>query len=282
MVISGDIAIWESFYSWKDWNFTLFISSSPSHSQAMAVVIGIVHLLIARDPLLNHKHLSSYVNHAKDYLKLEPDSSKSEENVIFLNETNRERNIRKACEWLAEHMTKSIHNSFPAYEGIGIHSNPQQETSKLGIDVEGNVPDEIQDMVLISLKSPPQLLLSERELGGTGKDRASSLLNFPLLCYSTRWVFEKPFLQSLPPLLRINLVSSEMDTMVDLVSRDLIQFEIAYRQAYIRGIPKNLQQPKYTRDVKYDHMAMVFGNVVMVAERWCSGEGTMMALAARL
>ncbi|KAI3749231.1 hypothetical protein L2E82_19838 [Cichorium intybus] len=68
--------------------------------------------------------------------------------------------LRKACEWLAEHMTKSIHNSFPAYEGIGIHSNPQQETSKLGIDVEGNVPDEIQDMVLNSLKSPPQLLLS--------------------------------------------------------------------------------------------------------------------------
>ncbi|KAI3506626.1 hypothetical protein L1887_21186 [Cichorium endivia] len=57
-------------------------------------------------------------------------------------------------------MTKSIHNSFPAYEGIGIHSNPQQETSKLGIDVEGNVPDEIQYMVLNSLKSPPQLLLS--------------------------------------------------------------------------------------------------------------------------
>ncbi|KAI3520901.1 hypothetical protein L1887_10354 [Cichorium endivia] len=107
-----------------------------------------------------HKHLSSYVNQAKGCLKLEPDSSKSEENDIFLNETNRERNIRKACEWLAEHMTKRIHNSFPAYEGIGIHSNPQQETSKLGIDLEGNVPDEIQDMVLNSLKSPRQLLLS--------------------------------------------------------------------------------------------------------------------------
>ncbi|XP_023771437.1 AUGMIN subunit 5 [Lactuca sativa] len=105
-----------------------------------------------------HKRLSSYVNQAKDSQRLEADSSKQED--TFLNETNKERNISKACEWLAVHITEKIHNSFPAYEGIGIHSNPQQEAAKLGIDVDGDIPDEIQDVIHNCLKSPPQLLLS--------------------------------------------------------------------------------------------------------------------------
>ncbi|KAL4577315.1 hypothetical protein LXL04_013422 [Taraxacum kok-saghyz] len=103
---------------------------------------------------LYHHRLSSYVNQANDSHRLEPDSSKPE--AIFQNE----RNISKACEWLAVHMTETLHNSFPAYEGIGIHPDPQHETIKLGINVDENMPDDIQDVIHNCLKSPSQLLLS--------------------------------------------------------------------------------------------------------------------------
>ncbi|GJW71602.1 augmin subunit 5 [Tanacetum coccineum] len=129
-----------------------------------------------------HKRLRLYVNQVKDAQRLESDSSidtvssfqtdnekgdvystvkgsKLADDVILI-ETSRERNIRKACESLALQMIDKIRNSFPAYEGNGIHSNPQIEAGKLGVDVDGDIPDDVHDVIRNCLKSPPQLLLA--------------------------------------------------------------------------------------------------------------------------
>lgn len=122
-----------------------------------------------------HKRLHSYVNQVKDAQKPDADSSVDSEkgdvystvkgskpaaDDVILIETSRERNIRKACESLATQMIEKIHNSFPAYEGNGIHSNPQLEAAKLGVDVDGGIPDEVKDVIRNCLRSPPQLLLA--------------------------------------------------------------------------------------------------------------------------
>ncbi|KAJ8775124.1 hypothetical protein K2173_020128 [Erythroxylum novogranatense] len=127
-----------------------------------------------------HKRLCHYVNQARDAQRSTVDYSvepvgnllgsndkeavystvkgtKSAEDVILI-ETTRERNIRKACESLAVNMIERIRNSFPAYEGGGILSSPQIETAKLGIDVAGQVPDEVKTVILNCLKNPPLLL----------------------------------------------------------------------------------------------------------------------------
>ncbi|GKV16949.1 hypothetical protein SLEP1_g27514 [Rubroshorea leprosula] len=83
--------------------------------------------------------------------------AKSVDDVILI-ETTRERNIRKACESLAERMIEKIRNSFPAYEGSGIHSSPQLEAAKLGFEFDGEIPDEVRTVIINCLKSPPQLL----------------------------------------------------------------------------------------------------------------------------
>ncbi|KAF5175888.1 Augmin subunit, partial [Thalictrum thalictroides] len=83
--------------------------------------------------------------------------NKSSDDVILI-ETTRERNIRRACENLAELMVEKLRSSFPAYEGSGIHLNPQLEAAKLGIDFDGEVPDEVKSVVVNSLKNPPLLL----------------------------------------------------------------------------------------------------------------------------
>ncbi|PWA79360.1 hypothetical protein CTI12_AA209280 [Artemisia annua] len=129
-----------------------------------------------------HKRLRLYVNQVKDAQRLESDSSmdtvssfqtdnekgdvystvkgsKPADDVILI-ETSRERNIRKACESLALQMIDKIRNSFPAYEGNGIHSNPQIDAAKLGVDVDGNIPDDVHDVIRNCLKNPPQLLLA--------------------------------------------------------------------------------------------------------------------------
>ncbi|MFS8031804.1 putative HAUS augmin-like complex subunit 5 [Helianthus anomalus] len=129
-----------------------------------------------------HKRLRSYVNQVKDAQRVDKESSnevvtsfqtdnekgdvystvkgsKPADDVILI-ETSRERNIRKVCESLALQMIERIQNSFPAYEGIGIHSNPQIEAGKLGVDVDGDVPDDVLDVIRNCLKSPNQLLLA--------------------------------------------------------------------------------------------------------------------------
>ncbi|XVF81775.1 hypothetical protein PTKIN_Ptkin15bG0183500 [Pterospermum kingtungense] len=129
-----------------------------------------------------HKRLHQYVNQARDAQRSSVDSSsevvnsfsansekdsvystvkgtKAADDVILI-ETTRERNIRKACESLAERMIEKVCNSFPAYEGTGIHSIPQSEASKLGFDFDGEIPDEVRTVVVNCLKSPPQLLLA--------------------------------------------------------------------------------------------------------------------------
>ncbi|PSS35084.1 AUGMIN subunit like [Actinidia chinensis var. chinensis] len=127
-----------------------------------------------------HKRLRYYVNQVRDAQRLSVDSSfevvnsysansekeavystvkgaKSVDDVILI-ETTREKNIRKACEFLAFQTIEKIRNSFPAYEGNGIHLNSQLEAAKLGFDFDGNIPDEVSDAILNCLKSPPQLL----------------------------------------------------------------------------------------------------------------------------
>ncbi|XP_050227930.1 AUGMIN subunit 5 [Mercurialis annua] len=127
-----------------------------------------------------HKRLCHYVNQARDAQRSSLDSSvevpcsftansekeavystvkgsKSADDVILI-ETTRERNIRKACESLACYMIERIRNSFPAYEGSGIHLNPQLEAAKLGIDFDGEVPDEVRAVIVSCLKNPPLLL----------------------------------------------------------------------------------------------------------------------------
>ncbi|CAN1826712.1 AUGMIN subunit 5 [Linum perenne] len=117
-----------------------------------------------------HKRLCYYVNQARDAQKLSADSladvvsntsansekesvystvkgAKSADDVILI-ETAQERNIRKACEYLAAHMIDRIRISFPAYEGSGIHSSPQLEAAKLGIDLDGEVPDEVRTIIV--------------------------------------------------------------------------------------------------------------------------------------
>ncbi|PON42931.1 HAUS augmin-like complex subunit [Parasponia andersonii] len=127
-----------------------------------------------------HKRLRFYVNQARDAQRSSVDcsaevitsfcgsiekeavystlkGSKSADEVILI-ETTRERNIRKACESLAEHMIEKIRCSFPAYEGNGVHSNPHLEAAKLGFDFDGELPDEVRNVIVNCLKCPPQLL----------------------------------------------------------------------------------------------------------------------------
>ncbi|XP_011099046.1 AUGMIN subunit 5-like isoform X1 [Sesamum indicum] len=119
-----------------------------------------------------HKRLQCYVNQAKDAQRSSINSSiemvtsfhannkdggKSAEDVILI-ETTKERNVRKVCESLALQMSEKIRNTFPAYEGNGIHGNPQLEDSKLGIDSDSDIPTEFKDVVADCLKSPHQIL----------------------------------------------------------------------------------------------------------------------------
>ena len=83
--------------------------------------------------------------------------SKSADDVILV-ETARERSIRRACESLASHMADRISNSFPAYEGNGIHSHPEVETAKLSFEYDGEISDEMRGVIVNCLSSPPLLL----------------------------------------------------------------------------------------------------------------------------
>lgn len=127
-----------------------------------------------------HKRLQYYVNQARDAQRSSVNSSvevvnnfhsNSEKEAVYstvkgtkladdviLIETTRERNIRRACESLAAYLIERIHNSFPAYEGSGIHSNPQLEAAKLGFDFDGDIPDEVRTVIVNCLKNPSQLL----------------------------------------------------------------------------------------------------------------------------
>ncbi|XP_028804303.1 AUGMIN subunit 5 [Neltuma alba] len=127
-----------------------------------------------------HKRLCHFVNQARDAQRSGVDSSietvnsfstKSEKEAVYstvksgkssddviLIETTRERTIRKACESLASYMIEKIRNTFPAYEGCGIHMNPQSEAAKLGFDFDGEISDEVRAVIVNCLKSPPLLL----------------------------------------------------------------------------------------------------------------------------
>ncbi|KFK33818.1 hypothetical protein AALP_AA5G064300 [Arabis alpina] len=127
-----------------------------------------------------HKRLQIYVNQARNAQRSSLDSSsdlssKHSTNIdreavyssvkgskmaddVILIETTRERNIRKACESLASHMVDRICSSFPAYEGNGIHSHPELETSKLGFEYDEEISDDMRAVILNCLSNPPLLL----------------------------------------------------------------------------------------------------------------------------
>ncbi|KAF6144691.1 hypothetical protein GIB67_006183 [Kingdonia uniflora] len=98
-----------------------------------------------------------HANSDKEAVYTTVKGKRSSDDVILI-ETARERNIRNACESLAVHMVEKIRTSFPAYEGSGIHLNPQLEVAKLGIDFDGELPDEVKALVENALNNPSQLL----------------------------------------------------------------------------------------------------------------------------
>nr|XP_019703980.1 AUGMIN subunit 5 [Elaeis guineensis] len=57
-------------------------------------------------------------------------------------------------------MIERIHSTFPAYEGSGINLNPQLDAAKLGLDLDGEVPEDIKTVALDALKNPYLLLQS--------------------------------------------------------------------------------------------------------------------------
>ncbi|XP_068643649.1 AUGMIN subunit 5-like [Aristolochia californica] len=123
------------------------------------------------------KRLHNFVNQARDaqkYGTIDRDSdfngstekeavystvkgNKLSDDVILI-ETTHERNIRKACETLAAQMIERIRNVFPAYEGTGIHQDALLEAAKLGIDFDGDIPEDVKSVIVNSLRKPPQLL----------------------------------------------------------------------------------------------------------------------------
>ena len=98
-----------------------------------------------------HKRLQLYVDQA------------SEREAVYSSvrgskSADDDRSVREACESLASRMVERICNSFPAYEGSGVHSNPELETAKLSFEYDGEISDEMRGVVLSCLSSPPLLL----------------------------------------------------------------------------------------------------------------------------
>lgn len=79
---------------------------------------------------------------------------------IVLVETSRERDTQKACEVLASHMIEKIRRTFPAYEGMGVNLNSQIDAAKLGIEFDGEIPEDAKAIVRDKLKNPSLLLQS--------------------------------------------------------------------------------------------------------------------------
>ncbi|CAG7859938.1 unnamed protein product [Brassica rapa] len=98
-----------------------------------------------------HKRLQLYVNQAseREAFCSSVRGSKSADD---------DRSVREACESLASRMVERICNSFPAYEGSGVHSNPELETAKLSFEYDGEISDEMRGVVLSCLSRPPLLL----------------------------------------------------------------------------------------------------------------------------
>lgn len=95
-----------------------------------------------------HKRLQIYVNQARG--KLSTNSQREADDDVIL--------VGKACESLASRMVERVCNSFPAYEGNGVHLNPELETAKLSFEYGGEMSDEMRAVILSCLSSPPLLL----------------------------------------------------------------------------------------------------------------------------
>ncbi|KAK1312956.1 hypothetical protein QJS10_CPA06g01782 [Acorus calamus] len=83
--------------------------------------------------------------------------NRSSDNVLPV-EITQEKNIWRACETLTAHTMERIKRAFPAYEGTGIHLNPQLEAAKLSIELDGEVPEDIKSIATNALNNPPLVL----------------------------------------------------------------------------------------------------------------------------
>ena len=119
-----------------------------------------------------HKRLQVYVNQARNAQRSSLDSlsdlsskvsTNSEREAVYSSvrgskSADDDRIVREACESLASRMVERICNSFPAYEGNGIHSHPEVETAKLSFEYDGEISDEMRGVIMNCLSSPPLLL----------------------------------------------------------------------------------------------------------------------------
>ncbi|KAK4486605.1 hypothetical protein RD792_006856 [Penstemon davidsonii] len=108
-----------------------------------------------------HKVLQCYVKkQAKDVEKVTGFHANNESNSKSVHDIKAlEGKVEGACESIANHISEKIQSSFPAYEGSGIHLNPQLEASNIGIGIDGDLPPDLDlKMIAESLSSPPQLL----------------------------------------------------------------------------------------------------------------------------
>ncbi|KAG2278727.1 hypothetical protein Bca52824_061282 [Brassica carinata] len=80
-------------------------------------------------------------------------SKSADDDDVILVETTRERSVGKACESLASRMVERICDSFPAYEGNGVHLNPELETAKLSFEYDGEMSDEMRAVILSCLST---------------------------------------------------------------------------------------------------------------------------------
>ncbi|XP_072980207.1 AUGMIN subunit 5 isoform X1 [Typha angustifolia] len=83
--------------------------------------------------------------------------NKSSDDIVLI-ETSREKTIRRACETLAADMIERIHSTFPAYDGCGVNVNSQLDGAKLGLDLDGEVPEDVKVIAIDALKNPSLLL----------------------------------------------------------------------------------------------------------------------------
>ena len=107
------------------------------------------------DEAQNLHKSNAHVDNEAVYSTVKGDRSSDD---VIVVETNLGRNIRKACESLASQMLEKISTTFPAYEGTGIHVNAQSDASKLEIDFDGSIPDDVKTIASDSLKNPSLLL----------------------------------------------------------------------------------------------------------------------------
>ncbi|KAG2278734.1 hypothetical protein Bca52824_061289 [Brassica carinata] len=124
-----------------------------------------------------HKRLQIYVNQARGKLSTNSErdtsvrgSKSADDDDVILAETTREE----------------ICDSFPAYEGNGVHLNPELETAKLSFEYDGEMSDEMRAVILSCLSKTQNRLqgsadtVSSHSLGGGTSQNVRNLRQLEL------------------------------------------------------------------------------------------------------